>query len=328
MYQRDIKKRSRSKPALQAEAPVVALNTRFHDMEGFASAIGWELDFRQLERGHLNADVIGILGRDCMLAGMEFNRTFHQVGEAPDGMFTFGIPCIETPEVKWCSGTAQGGALLSFNVEQNFEAVAPAYAAVTVSIQSERLALLAEEIGLHWNLERIFRSRNHWSNGRSLSLAEKVQTLVKNVRSGRVPTGAYAAFLNDELPREILSVLLDDVSHSPVITDEYRHRVLRRAMEAMNDSERMPIRVNDLCVLAECSPATLRRVFVSEIGIPPKTYLRNRCLSAVRDALACSPKSGSVSDIANEWGFWHMGQFAKDYRAMFGELPSVTLNRH
>ena len=34
----------------------------------------------------------------------------------------------------------------------------------------------------------------------------------------------------------------------------------------------------------------------------------------------------SVADAANEWGFWHMGQFAKDYRRMFGELPSETLN--
>ncbi len=27
------------------------------------------------------------------------------------------------------------------------------------------------------------------------------------------------------------------------------------------------------------------------------------------------------------FGFWHMGQFAKDYRHYFGELPSVTLKK-
>ncbi|MCK5375915.1 MAG: helix-turn-helix domain-containing protein, partial [Acidobacteria bacterium] len=32
-----------------------------------------------------------------------------------------------------------------------------------------------------------------------------------------------------------------------------------------------------------------------------------------------------VTDVANNWGFWHMGQFAADYRKMFGELPSQTL---
>jgi len=29
--------------------------------------------------------------------------------------------------------------------------------------------------------------------------------------------------------------------------------------------------------------------------------------------------------VANAWGFWHMGQFARDYRRLFGELPSDTL---
>ena len=33
-----------------------------------------------------------------------------------------------------------------------------------------------------------------------------------------------------------------------------------------------------------------------------------------------------AADSANNWGFWHMGQFAKDYRRLFGELPSKTLH--
>ena len=328
MNQRDIKNRSPENPGFPVKEPVIALNTRFHDMGGFVSSVDWDLEFRQLDRGRLNADLIGIMGQDCLLLGVDFNRSFHQMGAAPDGMFTFAVPYLETPEIKWCSGTAQGGSLISFNLEHNYDAVTPAYAAVTVSIQSKRLRFLAEEMGLHWNLERVFRSCNHWHNGRSISLARKLQTLLKDAKSVRVPMRAYSGFLNDDLPREILTVLLDGVSRSPVISDEYKYRVLRRALEVINDPERMPIKVNDLCAIAECSPATLRRVFVSEIGISPKTYLRNRCLSAVRDALARSPENGSITEIANEWGFWHMGQFAKDYRAMFGELPSITLKRH
>jgi len=33
-----------------------------------------------------------------------------------------------------------------------------------------------------------------------------------------------------------------------------------------------------------------------------------------------------LSDIAARWGFWHLSHFAADYKSMFGELPSETLN--
>jgi transcriptional regulator GlxA family with amidase domain len=33
-------------------------------------------------------------------------------------------------------------------------------------------------------------------------------------------------------------------------------------------------------------------------------------------------------DVANAWGFWHMGQFARNYKRQFGELPSERYRRH
>ncbi|UCG61547.1 MAG: helix-turn-helix domain-containing protein [Candidatus Zixiibacteriota bacterium] len=35
----------------------------------------------------------------------------------------------------------------------------------------------------------------------------------------------------------------------------------------------------------------------------------------------------TIADVANHWGFWHMGQFSADYRRLFGELPLETLRR-
>jgi AraC family ethanolamine operon transcriptional activator len=35
----------------------------------------------------------------------------------------------------------------------------------------------------------------------------------------------------------------------------------------------------------------------------------------------------TIQDIASHWGFWHLSQFAQDYRQLFGELPSDTLHK-
>ena len=39
------------------------------------------------------------------------------------------------------------------------------------------------------------------------------------------------------------------------------------------------------------------------------------------------PSETKIINIANHWGFWHIGKFAADYRRKFGELPSETLGK-
>ena len=73
--------------------------------------------------------------------------------------------------------------------------------------------------------------------------------------------------------------------------------------------------------------ATLQRAFVQEFGVTPSSYIKSRRLAAVQSELIKKGPKAIISDVANRWGFWHMGSFAADYRKQFGELPSETLRR-
>ncbi len=59
----------------------------------------------------------------------------------------------------------------------------------------------------------------------------------------------------------------------------------------------------------------------------PKAYMKSRRLAAVQTELIRQGPTAVISDIANHWGFWHLGSFASDYKKQFGELPSQTLLR-
>jgi len=48
-------------------------------------------------------------------------------------------------------------------------------------------------------------------------------------------------------------------------------------------------------------------------------YILYRCLKA------SDSDSSNVAILANQFGFWSAGHFARDYKAMFGDLPSQTL---
>lgn len=84
--------------------------------------------------------------------------------------------------------------------------------------------------------------------------------------------------------------------------------------------------VQRLCRHTGVSKRTLEYAFDEQIGVSPKQFINSIRLNAVRK----QHRSGTVHkvvDAANAWGFWHMGQFARDYRKLFGELPSATLSQ-
>jgi len=88
------------------------------------------------------------------------------------------------------------------------------------------------------------------------------------------------------------------------------------------------VSVNELCIECGVSRRTLFAAFQSCHGVGPMTWLRERRLEAARGALQKPSRGGiRVADIALEYGFTHVGDFAGAYRRKFGEAPSQTLRR-
>jgi AraC-like DNA-binding protein len=86
--------------------------------------------------------------------------------------------------------------------------------------------------------------------------------------------------------------------------------------------------VADMCARVGTSERTLQQAFRSHLSMSPSTYLRLARMNRVRASLlAPAGQDPSVTEIAMHWGFFHLGRFAADYRAMFGERPSQTLAR-
>ena len=83
-----------------------------------------------------------------------------------------------------------------------------------------------------------------------------------------------------------------------------------------------PLTVQQICGAIGVSERTLQYAFQEQLGVTPKQYLQSVRLGGVRRDLRGSEPSIKIADVANRWGFWHLGQFAADYCRQFGELPS------
>jgi AraC-like DNA-binding protein len=77
------------------------------------------------------------------------------------------------------------------------------------------------------------------------------------------------------------------------------------------------------------STRQLQAGFREHLGMSPTQYLRQLRLRRVREDLTGSDpaRRPMVAEVAYRWGFTHLGRFAQDYRARYGESPSQTLHR-
>jgi AraC family transcriptional regulator, ethanolamine operon transcriptional activator len=107
-----------------------------------------------------------------------------------------------------------------------------------------------------------------------------------------------------------------------------RKQIIRMAMDFVEQHDCEYLSVEQLATAAGVSERTLRDAFLKYFGVPPVQYLNRRSLHQIRNALlAADPSQATVTEIATQFGVWHFGRLAQDYRFLFGELPSRTL-RH
>lgn len=135
-----------------------------------------------------------------------------------------------------------------------------------------------------------------------------------------------------KLESYVLTQLLLVVPHNHLDKiDQPRDRALRRhvkeAIEFIQSHASQPISGPDIAKAACVSMRALQTGFREELGVSPMAYLRDVRLARVHAELLSDTDDTSVSEVANKWGFPHLGRFAEQYRRKYGVRPSATLRQ-
>ncbi|KIV72916.1 benABC operon transcriptional activator BenR [Pseudomonas sp. FeS53a] len=102
---------------------------------------------------------------------------------------------------------------------------------------------------------------------------------------------------------------------------------LVRARDFMRTHARENLCLEDIERAAGVSRFKLFEGFRRYFGVSPMAFLKRHRLLAVRQALLDDHSPRNISAIAMAWGFTHLGRFSCEYRKLFGEPPSATLQR-
>jgi AraC-like DNA-binding protein len=108
-----------------------------------------------------------------------------------------------------------------------------------------------------------------------------------------------------------------------------RHDAIVARFEAFLEANPgTPLYLPEICTAIATSERTLRTACDEHLGMGPIRYLALRRMHLVRRALLRAiPSTTTVTRIATDHGFWELGRFSVYYRTMFGETPSLTLQR-
>lgn len=310
--------------------PRLLLDEEFFDLESLARALGWEQTFRQLEPGGLEAG-IQIVGHElCQAIRVRFNRSYHQLAHPPPGFALFGLPDLDTSELRWAGKVMRAGSVVNFNFPDGLDMTSQGdFKGTILAFENHHFQQVADLFGLAPSILAELYQEPYWipESNELQDLADLIADVFEAARDeDRESLREYRDSFDVEIASSILQII-SGANRPELPPLSSRQQTLKRALQQLESDTSNSMTVSSLCQAVGASYSTLERAFVEEFDIPPKTYIRIRRLTAVQKELARPDYKGTISDAAQEWGFWHMSAFAKDYRKQFGELPSETLSR-
>jgi AraC-like DNA-binding protein len=132
------------------------------------------------------------------------------------------------------------------------------------------------------------------------------------------------------LEQQMIHALVESLSIKPVYEDTEtarRHRGILARFEDLLEAQ-PPAGVIEIGTALGVPQRLLRECCKKNLGADPSRYRRLRGMQRAHRALRHeNPDTASVSAVARRCGFRDPGRFSVNYRALYGETPSVTLQR-
>lgn len=148
------------------------------------------------------------------------------------------------------------------------------------------------------------------------------------IRPGGLATMPAACHeLESALMAQLLMVVPSQLT--PLLTAPsapVRRTRIHDALDLVDSEVSVELTATELAARVGISVRALQVGFQDVVGMTPTAYLRGARLDRVHYQLLSEPDR-TVTEVAADWGFFHPGRFAQQYRERFGVLPSETARR-
>ena len=304
----------------------------FNDFADMVKALHqWNIEIRQLEKVEINDTLEQLVVNNIFLLSSKITGKTHHVGVPPPGR-TFAFLRGESSKLLFRKKDIPLNGLMIFPFDSNVDGVTKGIDNILQSISVPEEVLIArltsEEREAYAHIistqDVLILPQPEMDN-----LQDIFDKYFKSVQedSELIYMENFQICLEEELLSALITALFSTQSSNDDSTLLQKDVIWEQLENYIETHRSRPIMVSELSKMAAINERTLYRIFHKRFGLTPKAYLNKLRLNGVQsDLKKHSTTKLKVTDVANNWGFWHMGQFAADYKDLFGELPSETLH--
>lgn len=307
---------------------LASLVAEFTDVDQLCHDIRyWDLQFQPLGPVPAQQTIAKIIQGcaaqfDCTYA--RFHMNFDQRGAPPQGKVTFTIPGKKMQEL-WWRGHNTGendvlvylpGTELKSISGEDFEVHLIAVDVAVIADYFDRCGLTVPDPA---KLPGVFRAPDN---------------ILKKARSVLGKLDEQPALVDpctlDALVEKLVGCWVAQTGLQPrSLAPNASRIVMEEIVAAVASDDIADLRISDLCRQGGISRRALEIAFQDKFGTGPAAFVKSARLAHARRQLQLAAEADiSIADVMDHAGFSHVGQFAQDYRKMFGERPSDTLRRY
>lgn len=305
-----------------------SLVAEFSDVDQLCHDIrNWDLQFQPLgpvpARQTIAKIIQGYAAQfDCTYA--RFHMNFDQRGAPPQGKVTFTIPGQRLQEL-WWRGHSTGendvlvylpGTELKSISAEDFEVHLIAVDVAVIADYFDRCGLTVPDPA---KLPSVFRAPD--------IILRKARSILGKLDEQPALVDPCAL---DALVEKLVNCWVVQTGLQPrSLAPNASRIVMEEIVAAVASDDIGDLRISELCRRGGISRRALEIAFQDKFGTGPAAFVKSARLAHARRQLQLAADADvTIADVMDDVGFSHVGQFAQDYRKMFGERPSDTLRRY
>jgi AraC family ethanolamine operon transcriptional activator len=293
---------------------------------------GWDHRYDQISPGAFRGSIHYTQTGSLEISRNRWERAIHYRGVAPEGSIGLALSMVQSGEARWMGQPVAFDDLILQRCGMAAEYLsAPLWDSVVFAIPEAELAQQIADITHDDPWDIIVHGR--------IRLIPQVAAQLRQAAMVYLETAARSLARPEltSILQKMAGCMVEQVASALVSSKPLRdekaslnrqRRLIKSAEEYVAELAEQPLRIGRLCRELDICDRTLHHTVHNLTGMSPLAYFKtgqlNRVHHVLRDA---DPTKTLVKQAAMARGFNHVGQFSRDYKQLFGELPSETLRR-